>query len=182
MDGAEVIFETDPKNPGNVPVWGNYQQVYFRGCQINLPDPALYPLFSPGYSGAAVEMNVDGDGILCGSGGDRDSDNGTGSGGAAPQEIEDSIEAFCYGLGIANKDTDGDGCADWIEIVDINGSRQANIVDVLLVAKRAFNILPPSDSDPLFDVNKNGTIGIVDVLLAAYNSSLLKPNSTCLPE
>jgi hypothetical protein len=79
-------------------------------------------------------------------------------------------------------DSDGDGCADWIEIVDVNGSRQANIVDVLLVAKRALDIIPASDSDYVLDINKNGAVNIVDVLLAAKNSTLARPHSTCLPE
>jgi len=79
-------------------------------------------------------------------------------------------------------DSDGDGCADWIEIVDINGNRSANIVDVLFFAKRAFNVIGASNSDPLFDINKSGDVNIVDVLLAAQNSTLLKPHSTCLPE
>jgi hypothetical protein len=79
-------------------------------------------------------------------------------------------------------DSDGDGCEDWIEIVDVNGSRQANIVDVLLVAKRAFNIIPASDSDYVLDINKSGAVNIVDVLLAAQNSSLVKAHSPCPSE
>jgi hypothetical protein len=79
-------------------------------------------------------------------------------------------------------DSDGDGCEDWIEIVDVNGSRQANIVDILVVAQRAFDVIPASDSDYVFDINKNGAVNIVDVLLAAWNSNLLRPHSTCLPE
>jgi serine protease len=79
-------------------------------------------------------------------------------------------------------DSDGDGCADWIEIVDVNGSRQANIVDVLAFAQRAFDVIPASDSDYVLDINKSGAVNIVDVLLAAWNSNLLRPHSTCLPE
>jgi putative hemolysin len=79
-------------------------------------------------------------------------------------------------------DSDGDGCADWIEIVDVNGSRQANIVDILLIAQRAFNIMPASDSDYVLDINKSGAVNIADVLLAAQNSNLVRPHSTCLPE
>jgi len=79
-------------------------------------------------------------------------------------------------------DSDGDGCADWIEIVDVNGNREANIVDVLAFAQRAFNVNPPSDSDPLLDINKNGAVNIVDVLLAAQNSSMLRPHSSCPSE
>jgi hypothetical protein len=76
-------------------------------------------------------------------------------------------------------DSDGDGCEDWIEIVDVNGSRQANIVDVLLVAKRAFDIIPASDSDNVLDINKNRAVNVVDQVLAAQNSTLLKPHDPC---
>jgi len=79
-------------------------------------------------------------------------------------------------------DSDGDGCEDWIEIVDVNGSRQANVVDILLIARRAFNITPASDSDYVFDINKSGAVNIADVLLAVQNSTLLKPHSLCPPE
>jgi hypothetical protein len=79
-------------------------------------------------------------------------------------------------------DSDGDGCEDWIEIVDVNGSRQANIVDVLLIAKRAFDIIPASDSDYVLDINKSGAVNIADVLLAAQNSNPVRSHSTCLPE
>jgi hypothetical protein len=76
-------------------------------------------------------------------------------------------------------DSDGDGCADWIEIVDVNGSRQANSVDILLIARRVFDITPASDSDYVFDINKSGAVNIVDALLVAQNSTLLRPHSTC---
>jgi hypothetical protein len=79
-------------------------------------------------------------------------------------------------------DSDGDGCEDWIEIVDVNGSRQANIFDVLLVAKRAFDIIPASDSDNVLDINKNRAVNVVDQLLAAQNSTLLRPHTPCGPE
>ncbi len=46
-------------------------------------------------------------------------------------------------------------------------------------AKRAFNIIPASDSDYVLDINKNGTVNIFDVMLAARNSTLLKPHSAC---
>ncbi len=79
-------------------------------------------------------------------------------------------------------DSDGDGCEDWIEIVDVNGNRQANTVDILWFAKRAFNIIPASDSDYVLDINKSGDVNAVDLLLAAQNSTLLKPHDPCGPE
>jgi hypothetical protein len=79
-------------------------------------------------------------------------------------------------------DSDGDGCEDWIEMVDVNGNRSANTVDVMLFAVRGMAGGAPSDSDVLFDLNKNGSVNSVDVMLAAKNSSMLKAHSTCLPE
>jgi hypothetical protein len=80
-------------------------------------------------------------------------------------------------------DSDGDGCADWIEIVDVNGNRTANTVDVLVFVMRGM-AGGPGDAigDKLLDLNKNGRVNSVDVLLAAQNSSMLRPHSTCLPE
>ncbi len=76
-------------------------------------------------------------------------------------------------------DSDGDGCADWIEIVDVNGSRSAEILDVLYVAKRAFNLIPTSDSDLVLDIDKNGAVNTLDALVAAKNSSLVRAHSPC---
>ena len=80
-------------------------------------------------------------------------------------------------------DSDGDGCEDWIEMVDVNGNRVANSVDVLIFAQRGM-AGGPGDAigDKLLDLNKNGSVNSVDVLLAAQNSSMLKPHSTCDPE
>jgi hypothetical protein len=80
-------------------------------------------------------------------------------------------------------DSDGDGCEDWIEIVDVNGSRAANTVDVLIFAQRGM-AGGPGDAigDKLLDLNKNGSVNSVDVLLAAKNSTMLKPHDPCGPE
>jgi len=76
-------------------------------------------------------------------------------------------------------DSDGDGCADWIEIVDIDGNRKADMNDVMVVAKRMFNLIPASDSDPVLDMDKNGKVNISDAMLAARNSSLIRPHLPC---
>ena len=53
-------------------------------------------------------------------------------------------------------DSDGDGCADVLEVMDLNGDRKVTVSDQTLLAKRSVGILPASDSDPVFDVNKDG--------------------------
>ncbi len=98
-------------------------------------------------------------------------------------EIVDAVEAMGYNTALSRKDTDGDGCEDWIEIVDVNGNRSANILDVLFVAKRALAALtrrPPSDR--VLDIDKNGAVTILDALVAAKNSSLVKSQSPCTSE
>lgn len=103
--------------------------------------------------------------------------------------VETSGYATCASVGdtfptysdcLDSIDSDGDGCADWIEIVDVDGSRTADLTDVVAVAKRAFDIFPPSDSDPVFDVDKNAALNLSDAVLAARNSSLAKPHASCL--
>jgi len=95
---------------------------------------------------------------------DKDSDNGNGTGDAA-FEVIDSIEAYGYNTGLTNKDTDGDGCQDWIEINDVNGDRQVNVGDQLIVAL-ASNALPVNGttgdpvSDKIVDVDKSGGTGV----------------------
>jgi len=183
-DGAELRLGTNPNNPlPPLPAWGPAQQVYYRGGQINVPAQGAYPAWDQEYDGLenGVEMDVDGDGIL--SPVDTDSDNGTGTGSAAPIEILDSIEAFGYNTAIANKDTDGDGCADWIEIVDVNGNRSAEILDAWLVARTS----APSDSDNVLDINKNGRPPNPplpdpnDIGLAVSNSQMVKTHAPCSP-
>lgn len=77
-------------------------------------------------------------------------------------------------------DSDGDDCPDWVEIVDLNGNLVADVSDVMLTAKRALLMFPPSDSDPVFDIDRNGTINVTDAYRAALNSSLVKGNAYCL--
>jgi Arylsulfotransferase (ASST)/Thrombospondin type 3 repeat len=72
-------------------------------------------------------------------------------------------------------DSDSDGCADVLEVMDINGDRRVTVADQTLLAKRGVGLLPPSDSDPVFDVNKSGTITVADQTLMAKNTCLLKP-------
>ena len=194
VDGWESITGKDPtlassKCPTSLTAT---QQTYARGCHLNLPGTAVGPSFAPGYAGTQwVEMDVDGDGVACQSGTtvtDLDSDNGAGSGlTVPPAEIPDTVEAMGYNMMVSNKDTDGDGCEDWVEIVDVNGDRTANILDVQWVAKRAFNAAPfvvgvPTTSDKVLDIDRNAVNNILDVTLAAKNSALLKANPPCTSE
>ena len=79
-------------------------------------------------------------------------------------------------------DSDFDSCADWIEMVDINGNRQAEILDVQVITRRAFGLIPASDSDTVLDIDKNGSVNLIDAMLAAKNSSLVKTHDACYGE
>jgi hypothetical protein len=210
LDAAEALAPvTDPMNPdtdgdGCVDGWESMQgkdptlasskcpaalrpgdQKFAKGCHLNLPGPDG-GAFINGYSGSPwTEMDADGDGLACQTGSsitDTDSDDGTGSGSTPPVQIVDAVEAMGYNLALSNKDTDGDGCEDWIEIVDVNGNRSAELLDVLFVAKRALGVDPAPGSDRVLDIDKNGAVTILDALVAAKNSSLVKSHSPCASE
>jgi hypothetical protein len=72
-------------------------------------------------------------------------------------------------------DSDNDGCADMLEVLDINGDRKVTVADQLLLARRKALLIPAGDSDVVFDVNKDGNISVGDQLLMAKNTCSLKP-------
>ena len=57
--------------------------------------------------------------------------------------FSDDVEVRGWGTNPYSVDSDGDACPDDKEIVDIDGNRQANILDVLWVAKMALSLTPP---------------------------------------
>ena len=192
MDGAELRVNdaATAKNPAVKSAWSNVQQVYYRGCHINTAKNSehSYTDWDAEYDGLEddAENDLDGDGIICPT--DKDSDNGTGTGAGGKAEVIDQVEAYGYNTGLANKDTDGDGCDDWVEIHDINGDRTVDSSDYSLLAKRFANkilsdctggvypgAVPCSCvSDLIFDVNKDGTIDSSDISSMGKNSCLLK--------
>jgi hypothetical protein len=173
-DGAEWrlwVYDpnADPLDPAKIPAWSNYEQVYYRGCHINVAKDSehSYTDWDAEYDGLNddVEMDPDGDGIACPT--DTDSDNGTGSGSPGPNEINDSIEAYGYGTGVANKDTDGDGLDDWTEICDVNGDSVVDWRDLGLIQERVDGQIPPDPvSDGIFDINKDTIVDYRDVEMA----------------
>jgi len=78
-------------------------------------------------------------------------------------------------------DSDGDGCSDTLEALDINGDRAVDIADQLWLARRMINLLPVSDSDRVFDLDKDGYIDIADQLRMARNTCFLRPNQIGCP-
>jgi hypothetical protein len=160
--------------PGSVSAtgWKAIQQVYYRGCQINVNN--TYSGFSE-QDGTqnGQEMDVDGDSNngaiasgICPT--DKDSDNGTNG-----TEILDSVEAWGYNLTIANVDSDGDLCPDFAEIMDVNGDRNVNVGDQLALAL----YVPLSDpvAERIYNVNlDSGGVNVGDQLLMALNACDVK--------
>ncbi len=72
---------------------------------------------------------------------------------------------------VVPQDSDGDGCSDMVEVLDIDGNRRADIGDFLLLTMRKIGVTPPDPvSDGIFDVDKNTRIDVGDQLLQAVNS------------
>ena len=74
------------------------------------------------------------------------------------------------------KDSDGDGCADNVEVADVDGDGVVSLMDVLIVAERAarvkdddFDRDPPWNFSPAFDFTKDGSIDFLDVAMVAVN-------------
>jgi hypothetical protein len=155
---------------------------FFRACRWNLPDRstdpggnAIYAPWDTKYSNPQTdrwEVDPDGDGLLCdGTGASKDSDNddmGTGT------EISDKLEIYGYNTNPASVDTDGDGCADWVEIMDLTGDRAADVADQSALAVRT---LPANDptvdygkpSDVVMDITKDNSVDVADQAALASN-------------
>jgi hypothetical protein len=200
MDGAELWGGSNAKdNPAckdvtpqtcSRPPWTNEVQTYYRGCHINTAIAAQhsYTDWDAEYDGLEndVEMDPDGDGSKCPQSGtgDKDSDNGTGTLAAGKTEVFDKSEAFGYNTGLTQKDTDGDGCEDWVEIHDLDGNRTVDAGDGLAVAQRYAGVITGGDlaSDLIFNVNKDAVIDSGDMLAVAQNSCLFKTDEGgCAP-
>jgi hypothetical protein len=174
-DGMEIhagpFQNGDPLAIGTKPTWdGTNDQIYYRGCQINV-NTAYAGYTEQDGTADGVEMDVDGDGGLCPTDGDSDTYMP-----GKKAEVLDKYEAFGYGLLIANQDTDGDGCADWVEIHDLNGDRTANSTDIGLMNKRFAGKIANTDpvSEKIFDVNKDGSFTSADTGQMNKNNCLFK--------
>jgi len=79
-------------------------------------------------------------------------------------------------------DSDGDGCADTVEVLDLNGDRTADSGDQGLMNRRFAGIIPPSDSDPIFDVNKDGDVDSGDQGMMNRNTCMRRENQLGCPQ
>jgi hypothetical protein len=82
--------------------------------------------------------------------------------------INDVWEARGYSINIAQLNSDGDGCADLVEIASVDGNKAVGASDYLAIARAALGIWAPDpDQSYAFDVNKNGIVDTADRLFSA---------------
>jgi len=92
-----------------------------------------------------------------------------------------------YSLCAPPSDSDLDGCADMVEVLDLNGDRFADSGDRGLENKRIAGIIASDPvSDSIFDLNKDGFIDSGDQGLMNRSNCMRNPNQLgcpmCLPE
>jgi hypothetical protein len=82
------------------------------------------------------------------------------------------------------QDSDGDGCSDTLEVLDVNGDRFVDSGDQLLVALRYARKIPADDpvSEKVFDVTRDGYIDSGDMLMLALNTCGANPTQLGCPE
>jgi hypothetical protein len=153
IDGAECRLASNPNNPNSRPRCG--------GISGDDNDGDCLENYAEQYIFGSDPNNRDTDG----------------------DGIDDDIEVKGYGTSPASTDTDGDACPDWLEIMDLDGDRTVDSVDLSLMTERVAGVIPPSDSDPIFDVNKDGYIDVGDEELLANNTCDSKGyDCPCSPE
>jgi len=88
----------------------------------------------------------------------------------------------------APKDSDGDACADTVEVLDLNGDRTADSGDQGLMNRRVAGKILADDpvSESVFDLNKDGDVDSGDQGLMNRNTCMLNRNQlgcpVCPPE
>ena len=133
------------------------------------------------------ELDADGDTVVClpvDSSSDKDNDDGNGASLLHRRSWLTPSRSRATDSNATNKDTDGDGCADWIEIMDINGDRKVSVSDQTNLAKRAATLPgfePDVVSDAIYDVNKDGKISVADQTHMAKNVCGFKPGDIGCP-
>jgi len=93
---------------------------------------------------------------------------GTGTTDADGDHIPDVWEARGYNASGSSADSDGDGCADLVEIASVDGNKTVNDIDRLAVARRKLGIwAPDAVQDYVLDINKNGVVDDSDRVFVA---------------
>jgi putative hemolysin len=92
--------------------------------------------------------------------------------------VDDTVPG--YSTCTNSVDSDEDGCADVVEVLDLNGDRQVNVGDQLALAILSFGAIPSDPvSDKIADLNKDGDINVGDDLLMALNTCDANPRLGC---
>jgi len=80
-------------------------------------------------------------------------------------------------------DSDGDGCADTVEVLDLNGDRTVDSGDQGLMNRRVVGKILADDpvSESVFDLNKDGDVDSGDQGMMNRNTCLLRENQLGCP-
>jgi hypothetical protein len=191
VDGSEAYLGLNPATGGhNCPVSLTLDQAkFFRACTWALPPLGAYGgLWNAKYSTNAdrTELDPDGDSVSCVTGtnvGDKDNDNGTGTGDPHDywrgwSEVADVTEVLGFNVNPAMRDTDGDGCEDWVQINDVTGDGKVDNADLLEVAI-SINFHVNAASNEVLDVDKNNKFGTSDMLAVANNMCAINNFGGC---
>lgn len=87
--------------------------------------------------------------------------------------VRSLLESRGWGTDPNNAGTDGDGAADGVEIVDVNGDGAANITDALITAKAAVGTVPfdtgalTAPEKHAYDLDRNGVVQMADAITVA---------------
>jgi hypothetical protein len=83
---------------------------------------------------------------------------------------------------VVPQDSDGDDCADTVEVLDLNGDRFADSGDVGFMNRRVAGIIAPDPvSDNIFDLNKDGFIDSGDQGLMNRSNCMRNPDQLGCP-
>jgi hypothetical protein len=89
-------------------------------------------------------------------------------GDADADRIQDAWEERGYNASTSSADSDGDGCADLVEIASVDGNRYITQIDYLAVTRASAPIWPfDVEQHYALDVSKNGALGDEDRLFVA---------------
>jgi hypothetical protein len=148
-------------------------------AHVGLWNESVFPILGCPSASAPTDvkkMDSDGDhltdGWECANGSDPSSAAskfvGSGFADADGDHVFDVAEERGYAGSGSSTDSDGDGCADIVEVYSVDNTMSIGDGDRIIVARRALGILPPHPAlDYVVDVDRNGFVQDTDRILVA---------------
>jgi hypothetical protein len=173
LDGPKALLGVSLTNASALcssVTFGVAQEKFFRACRWNLPITGAFGTTWDGHNSTGnaatsrTELRPYATGADCIDNAGLNVTNNDNNG----DTITDPIVVEGYYANPVSKDTDGDGCADWVQINDVNGDGFVNSTDVGIVASAP--LLPRNaGADLVYDVNKDSFINASDTGQVAVN-------------